>query len=108
MLTELRVRHLGVIDDQSLVLGPGLTALTGETGAGKTLLVDAIELLLGGRADPVLVRLGAPEALVEGRFVGDGAGATGPDAGPSGDETILGRVVPASASTAELTIRPSR
>jgi DNA repair protein RecN (Recombination protein N) len=95
MLTELRVRHLGVIDDQSLVLGPGLTALTGETGAGKTLLVDAIELLLGGRADPVLVRLGAPEALVEGRFVGDGAGATGPDAGPSGDETILGRVVPA-------------
>jgi DNA repair protein RecN (Recombination protein N) len=69
MLSELRVRHLGVIDDQALVLGPGMTALTGETGAGKTLIVDAIELLLGGRADSVLVRLGAPEAVIEARFV---------------------------------------
>jgi DNA repair protein RecN (Recombination protein N) len=114
MLSELRVRHLGVIDDQSLVLGPGLTALTGETGAGKTLIVDAIELLLGGRADPVLVRLGAPEAVVEGRFVdvggrradggaGDGGAAgdtaagesAADDGGTGADEVILGRVVPA-------------
>jgi DNA repair protein RecN (Recombination protein N) len=86
MLSELRVRHLGVIDDQALVLGPGMTALTGETGAGKTLIVDAIELLLGGRADPLLVRLGAPEAVVEARFV------EGP---PGPAEVILGRVVPA-------------
>jgi DNA repair protein RecN (Recombination protein N) len=77
LLSELRVRQLGVIDDQALVLGPGMTALTGETGAGKTLIVDAIELLLGGRADPVLVRLGAPEAVVEGRFVGPFPGAVG-------------------------------
>ena len=67
-LVELRVRNLGVIDDVTVVLGPGMTALTGETGAGKTLLVEAIGLLLGGRADPSMVRAGADEAVVEGRF----------------------------------------
>ena len=69
MLSELRVSQLGVIEDLTLVLGPGLTALTGETGAGKTLVVEAIELLLGGRAEGLLVRPGAAEAVVEGRFV---------------------------------------
>src|SRR5215210_7646306 len=83
MLVELRVRDLGVIADLHLVLGAGMTALTGETGAGKTLLVEAIELLVGGRADSVLVRPGATEARVEGRFLLDGA------------ETVLARVVPA-------------
>ena len=68
-LVELRVRNLGVIDDVTVALGPGMTALTGETGAGKTLLVEAIGLLLGGRADPSVVRAGADEAMVEGRFV---------------------------------------
>jgi DNA repair protein RecN (Recombination protein N) len=83
MLTELAVHDLGVIDDLRLVLGPGMTALTGETGAGKTLVVEAIELLVGGRADGVLVRRGAEEARVEGRFVvGD-------------EERVLARVVPA-------------
>ena len=60
MLSELRVSQLGVIEDLTLVLGPGMTALTGETGAGKTLVVEAIELLLGGRAEGVLVRPGRP------------------------------------------------
>lgn len=84
MLVELSVRNLGVIDDLHLVLGPGMTALTGETGAGKTLLVEAIELLVGGRADPVLVRPGAEEATVEGRFAeGD-------------DEMVLSRAIPAN------------
>jgi DNA repair protein RecN (Recombination protein N) len=84
MLHELVVRDLGVIAELSLVFGPGMTALTGETGAGKTLVVEAIELLVGGRADPVLVRPGAAEARVDGRFVvGD-------------DEIVLSRVVPAS------------
>ena len=69
MLTELRVRDLGVIAELALVLGPGMTAVTGETGAGKTLVVTAIELLVGGRADPAIVRPGASEAVVEGRFV---------------------------------------
>src|SRR5438094_4242531 len=84
MLVELAVHDLGVIADLSLVLGPGMTALTGETGAGKTLVVEAIELLMGGRGDPVLVRPGADEAVVEGRFL-DGD-----------EEVVLGRVVPAS------------
>ena len=70
MLSELRVSQLGVIDDLSLVFGPGMTALTGETGAGKTLVVEAVELLTGGRADAMLVRPGAAEAVVEARFVG--------------------------------------
>ena len=69
LLVELHVRDLGVIDDVTVDLGPGMTALTGETGAGKTLLVGALSLLLGGRADPAVVRAGADEALVEGRFV---------------------------------------
>ena len=51
MLTELHVENLGVIADTTLIFGPGMTALTGETGAGKTLLVEAISLLSGGRAD---------------------------------------------------------
>ncbi len=69
-LVELRVRNLGVIDDVTIGLQPGMTALTGETGAGKTLVVEALSLLLGGRADPTVVRTGADEAVVEGRFFG--------------------------------------
>src|SRR5579872_4882065 len=97
MLVELAVRDLGVIEDLRLVLGPGMTALTGETGAGKTLVVDAIELLVGGRADPVLVRAGAREAWVEGRFLTDAAaGDDGPiGAGELEGEVVLARVIPA-------------
>ena len=69
MLTELHVADLGIVAEITLVLGPGLTAITGETGAGKTLLVEALELLVGGRADARSVRDGATEARVEGRFV---------------------------------------
>ena len=84
MLAELHVRDLGVIADLQLVLDGGMTALTGETGAGKTLVVEAIELLMGGRADAVLVRPGAEEARVEGRFLT-----------PDGqNETVLARAVP--------------
>ncbi len=68
-LIELRVRNLGVVDDVTIALPAGMTALTGETGAGKTLLVEALGLLLGGRADPSVVRAGADEAFVEGRFL---------------------------------------
>ena len=75
MLTELRVRDLGVIEDLSLTFGDGMTVLTGETGAGKTLVVEALHLVLGGRASPTMVRAGAAEALVEARFVsGSGEG----------------------------------
>src|SRR6266516_2656987 len=67
MLGELRIRDLGVIDDARLEVSPGLNVLTGETGAGKTMVVDALTLLLGERADPGAVRAGRPAALVEGR-----------------------------------------
>ena len=83
MLTELAVRNLGVIGELSLVLDRGMTAVTGETGAGKTLVVEAIDLLTGGRADAALVRSGAAEAEIEGRFVA------------GGDEVVVRRVIPA-------------
>jgi len=90
MLVELAVRDLGVIEELRLLLGPGMTVVTGETGTGKTLVVDAIELLVGGRADPIMVRAGADEAWVEGRFVV-------PDAQPGEpDEVVLARAIPAS------------
>ena len=83
MLLELSVRDLGVIADLSIVVGPGMTAITGETGAGKTLVIEALELLVGGRADPVLVRPGAEEAQVQGRFLAGEA------------EVVVTRIVPA-------------
>jgi DNA repair protein RecN (Recombination protein N) len=64
----LRIRDLGVIADATMELGPGLTVVTGETGAGKTMLLSALGLLLGERADSALVRTGADKAIVEGRF----------------------------------------
>ncbi|MBA2327310.1 MAG: AAA family ATPase, partial [Actinobacteria bacterium] len=84
MLVELRVIDLGIVADLTLVLGPGLTAITGETGAGKTLLVEALDLLVGGRADTSSVRDAATEARVEGRFVDE----------ETGQEVILARTVP--------------
>ena len=84
MLVELMVQDLGVIEQARLVLEPGMTAVTGETGAGKTMLVEAISLLVGERADPSRVRSGADEARVEGRFEIDG------------EEAVVARVVPRS------------
>jgi len=68
MIAELRIRDLATIADVTLVLGPGLNVLTGETGAGKSMLVDALGLLLGGRADSGSIRPGKPRAVVEGVF----------------------------------------
>jgi DNA repair protein RecN (Recombination protein N) len=82
MLTELRIENLGIVENLELIFSDGVIALTGETGAGKTMLVEAINLLIGGRADATVVRHGTQEARVEGRFVvGD-------------NETILCRVIP--------------
>ena len=66
MIEEIRITGLGVIESSALELGPGLTVITGETGAGKTMLVTALGLLLGGRADTGAVRTGARHARVEG------------------------------------------
>ncbi len=66
MIEEIRIRDLGVIDEAVLPLHRGLTVLTGETGAGKTMVVTALGLLLGGRGDSALVRTGADRAVVEG------------------------------------------
>src|SRR6059058_5762236 len=68
MLHELRVENLLLIERAELRLAPGLNVLTGETGAGKTVLAHALDLLLGGRARPGIVRPGAAEAYVEGVF----------------------------------------
>jgi DNA repair protein RecN (Recombination protein N) len=74
VLEELRITSLGVIDESVLELGPGFTALTGETGAGKTMVVTALGLLLGGRADSGAVRTGARNARVEGLVDAEAAG----------------------------------
>jgi len=67
-IEEISIKDLGVIADASLPLGPGFTAITGETGAGKTMVVSALGLLLGERADTGAVRLGSTQAWVEGRW----------------------------------------
>ena len=68
MLLELRIENLLLIERAELRLGPGLNAITGETGAGKTVLAHSLDLLMGGRARAQIVRPGAPEAYVEGVF----------------------------------------
>ena len=88
MLLELRVENLLLIERAELRLAPGLNVLTGETGAGKTVLAHALDLLLGGRARPGIVRPGADEAYVEGLFEG-----------PDGEDVVLARRVTAAGRT---------
>ncbi|MEV1022750.1 DNA repair protein RecN [Streptomyces sp. NPDC050264] len=88
----MRIRSLGVIDDAVVELSPGFTAVTGETGAGKTMVVTSLGLLLGGRADPALVRIGAKNAVVEGRVAvpaGSNALARAEEAGAELDDGVL-------------------
>jgi DNA repair protein RecN (Recombination protein N) len=73
MLTELHIQNFAIIDKLSLKLGPGLIILTGETGAGKSIILDAVEMLIGGRADATVVRTESEAALVEGVFQLKGA-----------------------------------
>lgn len=68
MLSLLRVENIAIIESLQVEFGPGLNVLTGETGAGKSIIVDAISLLLGGRASPELIRSGAETAIVEAEF----------------------------------------
>ncbi|MDT6988431.1 DNA repair protein RecN [Streptomyces lusitanus] len=92
VLEEMRIRSLGVIDDAVVELSPGFTAVTGETGAGKTMVVTSLGLLLGGRADAALVRIGARNAVVEGRIAvpeGSPAVVRAEEAGAELDEGTL-------------------
>lgn len=68
MLTDLNIKNVAIIDALHVAFGPGLNILTGETGAGKSIIIDAVELLLGGRASADLIRSGADEATVEAVF----------------------------------------
>ncbi|HWH98568.1 MAG TPA: DNA repair protein RecN [Pseudolysinimonas sp.] len=94
MIEEISIRDLGVIGEARLPLGPGFTALTGETGAGKTMVVTALGLLLGDRGDSGAVRSGSPQAVVEGHWRIDPAGPVAErvrDAGGDLDEAADGR-----------------
>ena len=87
MLAEMRIQGLGVIDDATLELDPGLTVLTGETGAGKTMVVTGLSLLGGGRAEASRVAGGARRAVVEGRFTAHAAAlAVADEVGADADE----------------------
>ena len=108
MLSCLRIRDLAIIDELELELGSGLNVLTGETGAGKSILVSALELVLGGKGRPELVRSGAKEGEVEALFVLQGDARLGRelreldlDAGGEGaeGELVVRRVLSASGRT---------
>lgn len=98
MIEEISIRNLGVIGEARLPLGPGFTALTGETGAGKTMVVTALGLLLGDRSDSSVLRQGSGSAVVEGQWqvpVDGAVAARVHDAGGDmdGQELILGRSI---------------
>ncbi|HTS97942.1 MAG TPA: DNA repair protein RecN [Streptosporangiaceae bacterium] len=102
MLEEVRITGLGVIDDAVLELSPGFNVVTGETGAGKTMVVSGLGLLFGGRADPARVRPGAERANVEGRLSVEAEGRVarqvsdaGGDLDDEGGALILSRSVSA-------------
>src|SRR5262249_61437426 len=92
MVEEVRIQGLGVIDEAVLDLSPGFNVVTGETGAGKTMVVTSLGLLFGGRADPQRVRPGADRASVEGRIIVEEGGrvaARVDEAGGGRDEGAL-------------------
>lgn len=96
MLRTLRIRDLAIIEELELALEPGLNVVTGETGAGKSILLQALDVVLGGRADADLVRTGADEAVVEAVFTDlpPGARAALGEAGlADGEELLLRRVI---------------
>jgi DNA repair protein RecN (Recombination protein N) len=101
VLTELRVRDLLVIDDVTLPLEPGLNVLTGETGAGKSMLVDALALLLGERASGDSIRPGADRAVVEAAFDVRGVNGVPAAADEAGVDVEDDRIVVRRAIRAE-------
>ncbi|TIC79163.1 DNA repair protein RecN [Nocardioides sp. GY 10113] len=101
MIEEIRISGLGVIESSTLELGPGLTVITGETGAGKTMVVSALGLLLGGRADSGAVRSGARQARVEGLVAAGAVAGLAEAVDEAGGEVEADRVVFARNVSAE-------
>src|ERR687898_172191 len=106
MLLELRIENLLLIERAELRLGPELNAITGETGAGKTILAHSFDLLMGGKARPQVVRPGAAEAYVEGAFELPEGLLSDPELAPIGErlpegsgELVIGRRILASGRT---------
>jgi DNA repair protein RecN (Recombination protein N) len=105
VLVELEITNLAVIDHARIAFGPGLNVLTGETGAGKSIVIDAVGLLVGGKVDASMIRAGAPGARVEGVFdaaalrrgpLPDALGGEGGLAAPDDDVLIVCRELSAS------------
>ena len=101
MIESLHIEDLGVIEEADLPLSRGLTALTGETGAGKTMVLTSLGLLLGQRAETTIVRTGAERSLVEGAFLVDPdsrAASRAVEAGADLDDDLLlaSRTVPST------------
>lgn len=97
MLTYLRIKDFALIESLELEMGPGLAVMTGETGAGKSIILAAVDLLLGQRASADLIRAGAEAALVEAQFMidpqGPIAGRLAEEGLEAGDELVVRRVV---------------
>lgn len=99
MITSIGIENLGVITTAHIDLGPGLTAVTGETGAGKTMFITALDLLTGARADSSAVRRDAERAIVEGTFALPAGGSAAAQrieeaGGDADDEAVLTRTLP--------------
>ena len=92
MLVELRIRNFAIIDEVALEFGSGLNVLSGETGAGKTIVMNALGLLVGGRASPEMIRVDKKEAIVEGLFELEGEGPA-PEMAPAPGEEARHQVL---------------
>src|SRR5215468_8351212 len=91
MLRELRIRDVAIIDELALAFGPGLNVITGETGAGKSIILQALALLCGARGAADLIRSDADEASIEGLFECDVPAALREAVGLEGDELLVRR-----------------
>ena len=101
MIEEITIRNLGVIGEATLPLGPGFTAITGETGAGKTMVVSALGLLLGERSDASAIRSGSAQAVVEGHWLIDDSGAVADRVRDAGGDLDDGELIISRSISAE-------